>query len=90
MVRRGQKIRISASGRVSLGKGRFATPAGLSTIADDNKLMRTEPTGGLMAVIGDDNDEFIFIGAWREFVAQRDGAELHLPSIAVYGAVELS
>jgi hypothetical protein len=73
VVRRGQRIRISASGRVSLGKGRFSTPAGLSTVADDNKLMRSEPTGGLIVVIGDDNDEFIFIGARHEFVAQRDG-----------------
>ena len=35
--------------------------------------MRTEPTGGLIGVIGDDNDDFIFIGARREFVSQRDG-----------------
>ena len=35
--------------------------------------MRTEPTGGLIAVIGDDNDDFVFVGARREFVAQRDG-----------------
>ena len=35
--------------------------------------MRSSPTGGLIAVIGDDNDDFIFIGARREFVAQRDG-----------------
>jgi hypothetical protein len=35
--------------------------------------MRDQPTGGLIAVIGDDNDEFIFLGAGREFVAQRDG-----------------
>jgi hypothetical protein len=35
--------------------------------------MRNQPTGGLIAVIGDDNDDFIFIGATRDFVAQRDG-----------------
>jgi hypothetical protein len=35
--------------------------------------MRTQPTGGLIAVIGDDNDDFIFIGTNRDFVAQRDG-----------------
>ena len=73
VVRRGQRIRISASGRVSLGKGRFSTPGGVPNITDDNKLMRNEATGGLIAVIGDDNDDFIFIGARREFVAQRDG-----------------
>lgn len=35
--------------------------------------MRSQSTGGLIAVIGDDNDDFIFIGASRDFVAQRDG-----------------
>ena len=73
VVRRGQRIRISASGRVSLGNRRYSTPGGDATLKDDNKLMRTEPTGGLIAVIGDDNDEFIFVGARREFVAQKDG-----------------
>ena len=73
VVRRGQRLRISATGRVSIGKGRFSTPAGIAAITDNDKLMRTEPTGGLIAVIGDDNDDFIFIGARREFIAQRDG-----------------
>ena len=73
VVRKGQRLRVSASGRVSLGRGRFSTPAGLSTISDNDKLMRTEPTGALIAVIGDDNDDFILLGARREFVAQRDG-----------------
>ena len=73
VVRKGQRLRISASGRVSLGRSRFATPAGVPTIADNDKLMRTEPTGALIAVIGDDNDDFIMIGTRRDFVAQRDG-----------------
>jgi hypothetical protein len=73
VVRRGQRLRITASGRVSLGKGRFSTPAGVATAVDNDKLMRTEATGGLIAVIGDDNDDFVFIGARREFIAQRDG-----------------
>lgn len=73
VVRKGQRLRVSASGRVSLGRGRFATPAGVPTIADNDKLMRTEPTGALIAVIGDDNDDFIMIGMRRDFVAQRDG-----------------
>lgn len=73
VVRKGQRLRISASGRVSLGKGRFATPGGLTSIQDADKLMRTEATGALIAVIGDDNDDFILIGPRREFVAQRDG-----------------
>jgi hypothetical protein len=73
VVRKGQRLRISASGRVSLGRGRFSTPAGVSSIPDNDKLMRNEPTGSLIAVIGDDNDDFILIGTRRDFVAQRDG-----------------
>jgi hypothetical protein len=73
MVRKGQRLRISATGRVSLGEGRFSTPTGLPRVVDTEKLMRNEPTGTLIAVIGDDNDEFIPIGANREFYAPRDG-----------------
>jgi hypothetical protein len=73
VVRRGQRLRISASGRVSLGNNRYSTPDGVPNIADRDKLMRNQPTGGLIAVIGDDNDDFIFIGRGKDFVAQRDG-----------------
>jgi hypothetical protein len=73
VVRRGQRLRISASGRVSIGRGRFATPGGVPGINDNDKLMRNEATGALIAVIGDDNDDFILVGPRREFVAQRDG-----------------
>jgi hypothetical protein len=73
VVRRGQRLRISATGRISLGNNRSATPDGLPNIQDRDKLMRTQPTGGLIAVIGDDNDDFIFVGSSRDFVAQRDG-----------------
>src|SRR5215216_5138689 len=73
VVRKGQRLRISASGRVSLGRGRFSTPGGLANIQDTDKLMRNEATGALIAVIGDDNDDFIVIGPRREFIAQRDG-----------------
>jgi hypothetical protein len=73
VVRKGQRLRINSTGRVSLGGGRFATPAGLPGIPDNDKLMRTEPTGALIAVIGDDNDDFLLIGTRRDFVAQRDG-----------------
>ncbi|MDT7605209.1 MAG: hypothetical protein QOF61_3206 [Acidobacteriota bacterium] len=73
MVRKGQRLRLTAQGRVNLGGGIFSTPTGLPAQADRDKLMRNQPTGGLIAVIGDDNDDFIFIGANREFIAQRDG-----------------
>ncbi|MBD0372258.1 MAG: hypothetical protein ICV60_15555 [Pyrinomonadaceae bacterium] len=73
VVRRGQRIRITATGNVNLGAGRVSTPAGVRTLPDRDKLMRDEPTGALIAVIGDDNDDFILIGRSREFTAQRDG-----------------
>ena len=73
VVRKGQRLRINSSGRVSLGRGRFSTPLGLSTIPDTEKLMRNEATGALIAVVGDDNDDFILVGTRRDFVAQRDG-----------------
>jgi hypothetical protein len=73
VVRRGQRLRITATGRVNLGAGRVATPGGIANVPDRDKLMRNQPTGGLICVIGDDNDDFVFIGASRDFVAQRDG-----------------
>ena len=72
VVRQGQRLKISSTGRVSLGGGRFSTPSGI-TGTDNDKLMRTESTGALIAVIGDDNDDFLLIGTRRDFVAQRDG-----------------
>jgi PA-IL-like protein len=74
VVKKGQKIRISGTGRVSLGNGRYSTPSGVSSLPDNEKLMKNKPTGGLIAVIGDDNNDFIFIGASVEFIATRDGA----------------
>jgi hypothetical protein len=73
VVRKGQRLRISATGRVSLGGGRFSTPAGMAGSPDSEKLMRNEATGALIAVIGDDNDDFLLIGTRRDFVSQRDG-----------------
>jgi hypothetical protein len=73
VVRRGQRLRITASGRVNLGANRTSPPDGLPNIPDREKLMRNQPTGALIAVIGDDNDDFIFIGRSKDFVAQRDG-----------------
>lgn len=74
VVSKGQRIRISGSGRVSLGGGRYTTPDGIASLSDKDKLMARESTGGLIAVIGDNNNEFIFIGESKEFVATRDGA----------------
>jgi hypothetical protein len=73
VVKKGQRIKITGTGRISLGNGRYSTPEGVSSISDPTKLKKDEATGGLLAVIGDDNNDFIFVGNSREFVAQRDG-----------------
>jgi len=74
VVREGQKIRISGGGEVSLGGGKRTAPGGLNDVDDPSKLLKAVPTGALIAVIGDDNNDFIYIGSSREFVASRDGA----------------
>ncbi len=74
VVKKGQRIRITGDGRVSLGNGKFATPSGDPDIADEGKLLKSVATGALIAVIGDDNNDFIYVGAEREFTAARDGA----------------
>lgn len=74
VVKKGQKIRISGSGEISLGGGKMTQAGGLYDIEDESKLLKAVPTGALIAVIGDDNNDFIYIGTSREFVAARDGA----------------
>ncbi|HQU85244.1 MAG TPA: LecA/PA-IL family lectin [Pyrinomonadaceae bacterium] len=74
VVRKGQRIRITSGGRVSLGNGRFATPTGITSLPDNEKLMKSVATGALIAVVGDDNNDFIYVGGEREFIAERDGA----------------
>ena len=74
VVKKGQRIRISGSGEVSIGGGKKTGPSGLYDVEDNGKLLKSVPTGALIAVIGDDNNEFIYIGTEREFTAARDGA----------------
>jgi hypothetical protein len=74
IVKKGQRIRISGSGQVSIGRGKSTGPSGLYDVEDGEKLLKSVPTGALIAVIGDDNNEFIYIGTEREFTAARDGA----------------
>lgn len=74
VVQKGQRIRITGTGQISLGGGNYATPRGIASLADAQKLIAQSPTGGLIAVVGDDNNDFIFIGAEHEFTATRDGA----------------
>jgi hypothetical protein len=74
VVKKGQRIRISGTGEVSIGRGKTTSPSGLYDFEDKDKLLKSVPTGALIAVIGDDNNEFIYIGSEREFTASRDGA----------------
>jgi hypothetical protein len=74
MVKKGDRIKISGKGTISLGVGNYASPNGIGSIADKDKLMASNATGALIAVIGDDNNDFIFVGNLKEFVAARDGA----------------
>lgn len=74
VVKKGQRIRVTGTGSVSLGRGNTSTPSGLPDLDDDQKLLKAVPTGALIGVIGDDNNDFIYIGESREFTAGRDGA----------------
>ena len=72
-VQRGQRIVINASGEVDLGENQRSGPGGRREINDPRKPLPSEPTGGLIAVVGDDNDEFIFVGGSTEFPAPHNG-----------------
>lgn len=73
VVKRGSKVRITATGNAKLdAAGKASTPAGIQ-MPDPHKLIKDKPTGALVAVIGDDNSDYIFVGSAVEFTAQRDG-----------------
>lgn len=74
VVKKGQRIKITGTGSVSLGNGRYSKPEGIASLSDKDKLMPKESTGALIAVIGDNNNDFIFIGESREFTATQDGS----------------
>ena len=71
-VMKGQRLTITAEGEVDLGNDRKSGPAGIP-VSDTRKLMANRPTGSLIAVIGDDNDNFIYIGKTAEFTAANNG-----------------
>jgi hypothetical protein len=75
IVKRGDRIRIIASGTVVLdpSTGRSTGPEGITDLPDPKKLVPDQPTGALIGVVGADNDDFIFIGKSSEFTAARDG-----------------
>lgn len=71
-LRRGQRIIISASGEVDLGDNQRTGPEGIS-LNDNRKLVAARPTGALIAVVGDDNDDFVFVGKSTEFISPHNG-----------------
>ena len=73
IVKRGDRIRITAAGTINLdANGQASGPEGID-LTDARRLMTDKPTGGLIGVIGADNDDFVFIGRTTEFTATRDG-----------------
>lgn len=71
-VVKGQRIVIESTGEVDLGGSQKSGPNGIPR-TDARKLMANRPTGALIAVIGDDNDNFIFVGKQADFVATNNG-----------------
>ena len=71
-VQRGQRIVINANGEVDLGNNRRSGPDGLNA-SDNRKLIPNRPTGALIAVVSDDNDDFVFVGRSGEFTSPHNG-----------------
>lgn len=72
-VTQGQRIRIDATGTVSLDGRDNSSPAG-NNRRDPNAPLPDENDGALVASIGNDlNAPIILIGRSKEFVADRDG-----------------
>lgn len=74
VVKKGQRIRVTGNGTINLGGGRSTGPGGSYDLEDASKLLKSVPTGALIAVIGDDNNDFIYVGTSRDFIADRDGS----------------
>ena len=71
-ITKGQHITITAEGEVDLGNDKKSGPAGIA-LTDPKKLMANRPTGALIAVIGDDNDDFIYVGKSADITAAHNG-----------------
>lgn len=71
-VRRGERIQISASGIILVGRSRI-TPDGLRT-TDPTSPLPNAAEGKLIGAIGNDpNAPILELGASHEFVAEKDG-----------------
>ena len=73
-VARGDTVIVESTGTIGLDlAGKSCGPDGLATVKDPAKLILDKPTGALVAVIGVDNNDFIFLGATGRFKAERSG-----------------
>ncbi len=73
-VYKGQRIRVEATGSVTLEGQTFVSPEGLRNRRDPYAPMPEENDGALVAVIGKEADApLILVGRQLEFVADRDG-----------------
>ncbi len=70
----GQRVRVEATGTVTLEGRTQVTPDGLANRRDPDAPMPDQNDGGLIAAVGQDaSSPSIFIGRSREFVADREG-----------------
>lgn len=74
IIQRGDRILVTASGLITLNNsnGQKSGPEGIP-LDDPKKLMRSQPTGALIAIIGADNKDFIFIGNSANFISKHEG-----------------
>jgi hypothetical protein len=73
-VTRGDTVIVESTGTIGLDlAGKSCGPDGLATVKDPAKLILDKPTGALVAVIGVDNNDFIYLGATGRFKAERSG-----------------
>ncbi len=84
-LKRGERLRIDASGTLNVGRRRIG-PAGLSS-TDPNAPLPRAAEGELIGAIGNEyNSPIIEIGASREFVADRAGRLYLTPNLAARNA----
>jgi len=74
ILRRGQRVRVSASGTIVLDGKTQTGPDGIIGRRDPDAPLPDENDGALIAIIGkDENAPELLIGRQREFVAGQDG-----------------
>jgi hypothetical protein len=72
-LRKGDVVTVEATGTVELDlAGHSSNPDGIG-LRDPDKLIADRATGALIAVVGVDNNDFVFIGSRATFTASRDG-----------------